>query len=134
MWKGVIIKESLENKDLLKLVKIVSTKRSSLETEEGILNFHSIDIEDRKKNEFVENAKKCIKNSWYIHICKAGRMIVIFKGKSFEFTKGDDKLKQENMGYQLVSSESSLVLRSLLKIHMADVYVRIQNQMARMVR
>ncbi len=93
-WKGVIIEESLENKDLLKMVKIVNTKKSSLETEEGILSFHRIEVNVSKKDEFVSKAKSAIKNVWYMHICKSGKMIVIFKNKSFEFTKDDGNLEK----------------------------------------
>ena len=34
VWKGVVIEESLENKDILKLVKIIDTKKTTLEKEE----------------------------------------------------------------------------------------------------
>lgn len=97
VWKGVIIEESLDNKDLLKLAEIIKTKKSSLESEEekGFLHFHNVEVEDDKKKEFVKKAKDAIKHAWYLHICKDGKMIVVFKGKSFEFTKAQkDKIEQ----------------------------------------
>jgi len=97
VWEGVIIEESLESKDLLKLAKTVKTKKSTLESEEekGFLHFHHAEVSDGKKEEFVEEAKNAIKQGWYLHICKDGKMIVVFKGKSFEFTKlQKDKIEQ----------------------------------------
>ena len=97
VWKGVIIEESLEDKSLLNLARIVKTDTSTLEAEEekGSLHFHKIEVDDAAKNEFVDKAKRSIKNSWYIHICRNETMVVIFKDKSFEFTKKqNDRLEQ----------------------------------------
>jgi len=97
VWKGVIIEESLEDKGLLEMARIVKTDTSTLEAEEekGSLHFHKIEVDDAAKNEFVDKAKRSIKNSWYIHICRNETMVVIFKDKSFEFTKKqNDRLEQ----------------------------------------
>jgi len=97
VWKGVIIEESLEDKSLLKLARIIGTSSSTLEAEEekGSLHFHKVEVDDAAKNEFVDKAKRSIKNSWYIHICRGETMVVIFTGKVFEFTKAQkDKLEQ----------------------------------------
>jgi len=45
VWKGVILEESLEDKSLLKLVKIVGTKTEKLEKENRIMTFHGVEIE-----------------------------------------------------------------------------------------
>jgi hypothetical protein len=97
VWKGVVIEESLNDKGLLGLARIVGTSSSTLEAEEekGSLHFHKVEVDDAKKSEFVDKAKRSIKNSWYIHICRGETMAVIFKDKSFEFTKAQkDKLEQ----------------------------------------
>ena len=96
MWKGVIIEESLENKDLLGLVKIIGTRKTVLEREEEkwILNFHRIELKDGKKDLFVKQAEMSLTKGWYIHICRNKTMIVIFKGRAFEFEKNDKKLDE----------------------------------------
>lgn len=97
VWKGVIIEESLEDKNILGLVKIIKTTQSTLESEEerGFLHFHYVEIYDDKKDEFIEKAKDAIKNSWYLHICNDGKMIVVYKNQSFEFTKEQkEKIKE----------------------------------------
>jgi len=88
MWKGVIIEESLGDKSLLSLVKIISSRKTTLEneSERGILTFHSVELEDSNLDEFIETAQKSIKDSFYIHICKDSEMIVIFRNKVFRFS------------------------------------------------
>lgn len=103
VWKGVIIEESLENKKLLDMTKIINTEKTALEMEEegGILHFHHIELMDKKKDEFINKAKNSIKQGWYIHICKNGRMTVIFKDKVFEFTKKQNNMLNEARNYGL---------------------------------
>ena len=86
-WRGVIIEESLDDPSLLNLVRIVNTKKSFLENEDekGLLHFHHVEVE--KKDDFVEKAKKAIKQGWYMHICKDDKMIVIFRNRVFEFSE-----------------------------------------------
>jgi len=97
MWRGVIIEESLENKSLLKLAKIIETNKSTLENEAeaGTLTFHKIEVDDAKKQEFLNNARASIKDKFYLHICKDGVMIVVYRNKIFEFSKSEtDKINE----------------------------------------
>ncbi len=97
MWRGVIIEESLEDKSLLKLAKIVETKKSTFESEKeaGTLTFHKIELPDIEKEEFLNAARKAIKDRFYLHLCKGGVMIVVYQNKSFEFSKKDtDKINE----------------------------------------
>lgn len=97
VWKGVIIEESLEDKSILNLVRIVRSKKTTLEKEDerGFLTFHYIESDDDKKEEFVKKAATSIKDRYYLHICKEGVMIVVFKNKMFEFSSNElDKLNE----------------------------------------
>lgn len=89
VWKGVIIEESLEDRGILNLVKTVRKRKDTLtgEEEKGIIHLHYFELDDRRKAGFVATAKRLLRRGWYIHICKAGTMVVIFRGRSFEFTK-----------------------------------------------
>lgn len=93
VWRGVIIKESLENNSLLDLVKIVGTKKEKLEEKNKIMIFYRIEIDDNKKDEFVQRAIKSIKQSFYLHIVKEKVMYVIFKDKMFKFSRGYPELE-----------------------------------------
>jgi len=81
MWKGVILEESLEDKKILSLVKIIKTDVERLEGENRILTFHKIELEDKNQGKFVKLAEKDIKPAFYLHICKNNEMIVIFRSK-----------------------------------------------------
>jgi len=91
VWRGVIIEESLNGKSLLKLAKIVETEKSILENEAetGVLTFHKIEVPDKTKDAFLKMARTSIKDNFYIHICKSGVMIVIYRNKIFEFSKNE---------------------------------------------
>jgi hypothetical protein len=92
-WRGVILEESLEDKSLLKLAKIVHTKTERLEGENRVMTFHKIEVEDKNKEEFINQAIKAIKNGFYIHIVKDKVMYVIFKYHMFKFSKGYPELE-----------------------------------------
>lgn len=93
VWRGVILKESLEDEKLLKLVIILKTDVARLEKENRVMTFYNIEVEDSKKEEFVQKAIKAIKPKFYIHIVKDGIMYVIFKDKMFKFSKNYPELE-----------------------------------------
>jgi predicted ABC-type exoprotein transport system permease subunit len=97
VWKGVIIKESLTNDSILKLIKIIKSRRTTLENEKkrGFLTFLYIEIKDEDKNTFVNKAQSLIRGRFYIHIVKENNMIIIYKNKVFEFSSEDfDRLEE----------------------------------------
>ncbi len=119
VWKGVIIEESLEDKGLLDAVNVVQTKEESLggEEERGTMHLRCFELEDDKKDEFVSKAKEMIKDRWYIHIFRDGTMVVIFKGRSFEFTKDQKERIEEakRYGVSIGILEEQLEFETLMK-------------------
>jgi hypothetical protein len=94
MWKGVIIKESLENEKILDKIRIVRTRVTDLEMQGGSYHFLYFELEDEYLESFLKEAKMTIKNKWYTHVCKDNEMIVIFSGKVFRFKESQaDKLE-----------------------------------------
>lgn len=87
VWKGVIIEESLEDTSLMELVKVVGIRQTFLQKEErkGVLHFHKVEVDDRDVNLFLARAPVAIKGGWYIHLCGGSRMVVVFRGHTFEF-------------------------------------------------
>lgn len=85
MWQGVIIEESLKNKSLLDLVKIIKSTESTLESEtnKGTFNFHSYELDDEKFVEFTQAAKISIKPEFYLHLVKKNTLVVILSGQVF---------------------------------------------------
>lgn len=96
VWKGVVIKESLRDDSVLRLVKIVGSKRTVLENEKkrGLLTFICIEVKDEDKNTFINKVKSSIKGGFYMHIVRENSMIVIYRNNMFEFSSKDsDKLE-----------------------------------------
>lgn len=94
MWQGVLIEESLVNKDVLKIVKIIKTVVENLEKEDRIMTFHNIEVKDSDKELFLNKLLHNLKSGFYCHICKNGEMFVVFKNKLFNFKKGSLELKK----------------------------------------
>ncbi len=118
VWKGVIIEESLEDKSLFDVVNMISSREETLNEEEerGTMHLRSFKLEDDKKEEFVRKAEEMIKDRWYIHICKDGVMVVIFKGKSFEFTRDQKDVieKAREYGKSIGILEAQMTFENLI--------------------
>ena len=58
-WKGVIIEESLEDRGILALVRILDKRASFLEEEEqkGKMHLVSIEVEDKNRGKMNEAGK-----------------------------------------------------------------------------
>ena len=99
MWQGVVLEESLDDKSLLNLTKIVGTDIDKLEEEDRVMTFHKIEVTDSERYQFIEKARQSIKPGFYIHLCKGGKMCVIFKDKIFKFKKGQQSLLEKAREY-----------------------------------
>ena len=93
VWRGVILEESLEDKSLLSLVKIVGTKKEKLEGENRFMTFHKIEVKEKDKDKFIHKVVKSIKYGFYTHLVKEGVMYVVFKGHMYKFSKGFPELE-----------------------------------------
>lgn len=93
MWKGVIIRESLQDISVLNDVSIVNTRESRLESEEGrgTFHFHSIEVSEDKIVHVLESLKKSLKPNWYIHLVKGDDIQVIFSGTMMRAKRGNAK-------------------------------------------
>lgn len=92
VWQGVVLEESFKDKSLLDLAKIVGTDVDKLEEEDRVMTFHKVEVADSFKNKYIKLAEINIKDGFYTHLCKDGKMTVIFKNKIFSFNKNDPKL------------------------------------------
>jgi hypothetical protein len=101
MWKGVIIKESLENEKILNIIKTVKTRITGLENQGGRYHFLYFELNDENLENFIEEAKNTIKDKWYTHVCKGNEMIVIFSGKIFRFKEKESSKIEEARNYGL---------------------------------
>ena len=94
VWQGVLLEESLEDKKLLHLAKIIGTDVEKLEEEKRVMTFHKVEIEDENMDKYLDMAMHAIKLAFYTHLCKDGEMYVVYRGKMFNFRKGDLELNK----------------------------------------
>lgn len=105
VWKGIIIKESLEIKSLLKLVRIVEIKKDR----------YNVEVDDKNKDEFVQKASKSIKSKFYIHLVKDKVMYVVFRNHMFKFSRGYPELETaRRYGKSIGISEKQMPFEHLL--------------------
>lgn len=115
VWKGIVLKESIENNLLLDLVKIVRTEKEKLEGENRAMIFHKIELDDNKKDEFIRKAIKLIKPGFYLHVVKDKVMYVVFKGKMFKFSRGYPELETaRNYGKSIGIPEKQMPFEYLI--------------------
>lgn len=82
-WKGLTFKNSLEDSSILSLTKIIQDTK----------NKYFFDVEDVKKDEFIQEAIKSVKKGFFIYLVKNKLMYVIFKDHMFKFSKGYPELE-----------------------------------------
>jgi len=91
-FNGVIIEESLENKDVLKKVKILSTKVEQVTEEHETpwlsqWTLHTVEVSDKKANEIAEEVSKSLDRkhggSWYADFKNETHHYIIFCDKIF---------------------------------------------------
>jgi len=89
-YKGVIIEESLENKDVLKKVKIISTEVEKV-TEEyktpwlSQWTLYTVEIPEDKVQEVAEEISRSLdrEHSWYADFKNESHHYIIFRDKVF---------------------------------------------------
>jgi hypothetical protein len=98
-YKGVIIEESLENKDVLKDVKILDTKVEKV-TEKHRTDWleqwtlHTVEIPEAEADDIAEKISDILdsKHNWYADFKNEDTHFIIFRDKVFKI---DRKNKEE---------------------------------------
>jgi len=89
-YKGVIIEESLENKDILKDVKILETKVEKVTEEHKTpwvkqWTLHTVEIPANQAKDVAEKISKVLdsKDDWYADFKNESHHYIIFRNKVF---------------------------------------------------
>ncbi len=91
-YKGIIIKESLENKDILDDAHIVESTVSS----DGKWHMHTVLISLEYLERLAQNLKD---GTWYAHFWNGREVIAVFKGKTFQFNFDDKNTWEETLAH-----------------------------------
>ena len=94
VWQGVLLEESLEDKSLLSIAKIINTDKFKLENEDRVMVFHKVEVKDSDKQNYLDRAMHILKPAFYTHLCNNGEMYVVFRGAMFNFRKKDSELNR----------------------------------------
>jgi hypothetical protein len=89
MWTGVIVEESLEDKAVLKKVKIVKTKESFDDVTQSDWRIHTVEVDDKSIEVVVKLGSKCIKEGWWMDFRRDNEAFIILKNKIFKITQDD---------------------------------------------
>lgn len=107
-YKGVIIEESLENKDVLKKVKIISTKVEKVTDEHQTpwlsqWTLHTIEVPEAKAQNIAEAISKVLDyshgSSWYADYKNDTYHYIIFRNKVFCIDRGSKEQYDEVKNY-----------------------------------
>jgi hypothetical protein len=106
-YKGVIIEESLENKDVLKDVAILSTKVEEVIEEHHTpylkqWTLHTVEIPEDKGGEFAEKLSKVLEIShghWYADFKNEKFHYIVFRDKVFKVDRNKPEEYKEITKY-----------------------------------
>jgi hypothetical protein len=83
-WKGWLIEESLENRNILDELRIIkSTVEENDEAGKRIWRLHTIEVKDNDIGAVAKKLEKLLKFGYYIHFTDYKNLLIIFRGKSF---------------------------------------------------
>ena len=89
IYKGIIIHESLEDKNLVKKMQILDTKVA------GAWTIYTVLI---SKSD-VEDLAPYIKQGWYAHFWHGNEIVVVFRDNIFKFKHNEPASWREAIGY-----------------------------------
>ncbi|KKU34776.1 MAG: hypothetical protein UX48_C0025G0015 [Candidatus Azambacteria bacterium GW2011_GWB1_46_27] len=107
-YQGVIIEESLENKEVLKKIKIISTKVEPITDEHKTpwlsqWTLHVVEIPDNEAKEIAEGISKSLDRnhggSWYADFKNDTHHYIIFRDKIFYIDRKSKEQYDEAKSY-----------------------------------
>ena len=79
MYTGTIVEESLEDRNILGKVEVVSTIITDDENEADRWHIHTC----KTTREMIEHFTKVLRLGWYCHFWNADELIIVYKNKVF---------------------------------------------------
>lgn len=104
-YKGVIIEESLSNKELLTLCEIISSRVSEdnypkTNAGETKWTLHQVEVAESNLKEITEQLSKNLKlPNWWADLSSEDNVYIIFRNKIFKGKNSDNKFKKEVISY-----------------------------------
>ena len=104
-FQGLLLKESLQNLEVLKLIKIIKQEKWEI-PKERLADFQpkiwtaiTFEGDIKKIKEISQKMSEAIKPKWYLNIGTSDKEIVVFHKKIFEHKKEDKEEKEKVKEY-----------------------------------
>lgn len=94
LFTGTIVGESLHNQETLKDIRVLESRYSK----EAGWHLYEVEVTQEQIQEISHNLAD---GTWYAHFWHGDNIIVVFKGKTFEFTHSDKNSWQPAIDYGL---------------------------------
>jgi len=100
-YKGIIIEESLENKEVLKDLKIIKTEVEPVTEKDKTpwlknWTMHTVEIEEDKAEKIAEKISKSLEkeHNWYADFKNDKMHFIIFKNKIFHISRKKEEYEK----------------------------------------
>ncbi|MFC1721888.1 hypothetical protein ACFL0Z_03165 [Patescibacteria group bacterium] len=91
-YRGVVIKESLKDPQLLKDVEVISEKVTSEDDPSERWHIYEMSVSRADIGRLAQNIKSPL---WYMHFWQGGEIIVGFQDRLFAFTDDDEATRDK---------------------------------------
>lgn len=104
MYKGLLIKESFQDRGVLDRLTIVKEDKwdvdNAVKDQSSVWNVAWFEIVDEEIDEMVDVLSSALeKGKWFLEISSEDIMIVVFPGKVFKYQKGDLEAREQAKEY-----------------------------------
>ena len=96
-YKGCIVEESLDDNRVLNNLKVVKIRITDEEKPEDRWHIYDSLLSEDK----IDDLHKHLRQGWYMHFWGNGKIIILFKGKKFEFDLDDKESWKPALDYGL---------------------------------
>ena len=115
IWMGMAVEEGFEDRAVFDLIQIASKKVKKVEDEKGVRIFHyySIDVTGQHLTEVMNVASHTLRSPFCLHLVKGDEMKIVFRGKTFEITKGNVSQLQSVRSYAMENGVGPIRLQHM---------------------
>jgi len=114
-YTGVIIEESLGNKEIIKQLKVLNLKVTDDENPNDRWHIYTVQV---TREQIVEIQQSMAEGRWYTHFIEGDEIILVYKDKMFEYKMADkvEHAKAVEYGRSIGIPEEQLVIREIVNL------------------
>lgn len=105
MFRGLLLRESLEDESVLNLVHVIQTKvwdvQNAADWQPKQWTAISFEGESEQADEIAQALSRAIKPAWYANFSTEMHVYVVFAGRVFTYAKGDTQTRTRVQAYAI---------------------------------